>query len=76
MNSVLTVGRSWTEERQAEKRLIGHEAPWKLCSLWMSKLDWRQAEVRPRSGGPLGALFSLEVAAGLKEYRPRRGLGQ
>ena len=29
----------------------------------------RQAEVRLRSGGPLGALFSLEVAARLKEDR-------
>jgi hypothetical protein len=34
------------------------------------KRDWtegRQADVRLRSGGPLGALFSLEVKAGLKE---------
>ena len=49
-SSVLSVGRSWTEERQAEVRL--------------------------RSGGPLGALFSLEVEAGLEEDRQRRGLGQ
>ena len=48
--SVLSGGRSWTEERHAEVRL--------------------------RARGPLGALFSLEVAAGLKEDRQRRGLGQ
>ena len=36
----------------------------------------RQAEVRLRSGGPLGALFSLEVASGLMEDMQRRGLGQ
>ena len=29
--------------------------------------EGRQAEVRLRSGSPLGALFSLEVKAGLKE---------
>ena len=33
--------------------------------------EGRQAEVRLRSGGPLGALFSLEVEAGLKEDRQR-----
>ena len=33
--------------------------------------EGRQAEVRLRSGGPLGALFSLEVEAGLKEARQR-----
>ena len=38
--------------------------------------EGRQAEVRLRSGSPLGALFSLEVKAGLKEDRQRRGLGQ
>ena len=35
-----------------------------------SEKSWtegRQAEVRLRSGGTLGALFSLEVKAGLKE---------
>ena len=31
--------------------------------------EGKQAEVRLRSGGPLGALFSLEVEAGLKEDR-------
>ena len=35
----------------------------------------RQAEVRLRSGGPLGALFSLKLAAGLKNDRQRRVLG-
>ena len=49
-SSVLSGGRSWTEERQAEVRL--------------------------KSGGPLGALFSLEVKSGLTEERQRRGLGQ
>ena len=33
--------------------------------------EGKQAEVRLRSGGPLGALFSLEVEAGLKEDRQR-----
>jgi hypothetical protein len=28
------------------------------------------------SGGPLGALFSLEIEGGLEEDRQRRGLGQ
>ena len=37
--------------------------------------EGRQAEVRLWSGGPFGALFSLEVEAGLKEDRQRRGLG-
>ena len=38
--------------------------------------EGRQAEVRLGSGGPLGALFSLEVEAVLKEDRQRGGLGQ
>ena len=49
-SSVLSGGRSWTEERQTD--------------------------VRFRSGGPLGALFSLEVEVGLEKDGQRRGLGQ
>ena len=78
----------WTK-RQKDKRTKGQrdnktkeqrgkwaKGPRKKVTKGKSWTEGRQAEVWLRSGGPLGALFSLEVEAGLEEDRHRRGLWQ
>ena len=59
-------------KKDRQRRGLKREVPWSsVLSGGLSCTEERQAEVRLRSGGPLGALFSLEAEAGLKEARQR-----